>query len=57
MEPPPLAVPQTPFVQSKPPQQTSFRSHQPPLLWQQFKVPSASSPFDAQTAAPADWLH
>ena len=55
--PPPPVVPQTPLVQSRPPQQTVLRSHEPPLLWQQFRMPSESIPFDAQTAAPADWLH
>ena len=49
----PPAVPQTPFVQRSP-QQTVSRSHQPPLLWQQFRTPSESIPFEAQTAAPAD---
>ena len=51
--PPPPAVPQTPLVQSRPPQQTVSRSQEPPLLWQQFRMPSESIPFDAQTAAPA----
>jgi hypothetical protein len=55
--PPPPVVPQTPFAQTKPPQQTMSLSQEPPLLWQQFRTPSESIPFDAQTVAPAAWLH
>lgn len=55
---PVVGVPaQTPFVQSRPPQQAALLAQVPPALRQQFNAPSAAIPLSAQTTAPAVWLH
>src|SRR5438045_9610396 len=53
--PPPC--PHNPLMQTRPPQQFLSSAQAPPSLRQQFSAPSASIPFEAQTAGPDAWLH